>query len=186
MSIRPVRIYGDPVLRQKAKPVLAFDDSLRELVADLFDTMKAYDGCGLAAPQVGVSQRVFVVSFAYEDGGEERFAVINPELSARKGKASRDEGCLSIPALYASVERSTQLHLRAFDEQGRLYERDVEDPFLARVLQHEFDHLEGVMFPDRISPLKRQLMRRELDALVRGELPEGYHPGEHAEGRRDI
>ena len=96
------------------------------------------------------------------------------------------EGCLSIPALYASVERSTQLHLRAFDEQGRLYERDVEDPFLARVLQHEFDHLEGVMFPDRISPLKRQLMRRELDALVRGELPEGYHPGEHAEGRRDI
>jgi peptide deformylase len=177
MSVRPVRIWGDPVLRQRAKPVTAFDEPLRELVADLFDTMKVYDGCGLAAPQVGVSQRLFVVGYDDDEGQPLRLVVVNPELSDRKGKDSMEEGCLSIPHLRGSVERPTRVVLRAQDEHGQAYEV-VAEGFLARVLQHEYDHLEGVMFPDRMSPLRRQFLRRDLDALARGEVPEGYHPGE--------
>ncbi len=176
MSVRPVRIYGDPVLKQKAADVTSFDDSLRALVADLFDTMKAYRGVGLAAPQVGVAQRVFVVDVPQEGGTRETFAVINPVLDQRDGKESAEEGCLSMPGIYEDVQRSFALRLRAFDEHGQPFEK-VVDGYLARAIQHESDHLDGVLFTDRLSPLKRRLLRRQLDALARGEVPEGYHPG---------
>lgn len=175
MAVRPVRIYGDPVLRVKAAPVTSFDDSLRSLVADLFDTMKAYNGVGLAAPQIGVAQRVFVVDVPREGGARERFAVINPTLDDRSGKESSEEGCLSMPGIYEDVTRATDLRLRAFDENGAPFERVVEG-YLARAIQHESDHLDGVLFTDRLSPLRRQFLRRQLDALARGEVPEGYHP----------
>lgn len=175
MPVRPIRIYGDPVLRAKAADVTAFDDSLRALVADLFETMKAYNGVGLAAPQVGVSQRIFVVEVPYDDETRERFAVINPTLDQRQGKESGEEGCLSMPGINEDVVRATELRLRAFDEHGKAFERRV-DGFLARAIQHEADHLDGVLFTDRLSPLKRQFLRRQLDELARGEVPEGYHP----------
>lgn len=176
MAVRPVRIYGDPVLREKAKPVVAFDDSLRSLIADLFDTMKAYNGVGLAAPQVGVAQRVFVVDVPVDEERRERFAAINPVLDQRSGREAGEEGCLSMPGIVEDVDRATQLRLRAFDEHGRPFEKSVTD-YLARAIQHETDHLDGVLFTDRLSPLKRQFLRRQLDALARGEVPEGYHPG---------
>ncbi len=177
MSVRPVRIYGDPVLREKAKEIRAFDDSLQALVADLYDTMAAYNGVGLAANQVGVAQRVFVVDVPHEDGSRDRFAVVNPVISEKKGKQKDDEGCLSMPGITEPVERSLTLRLRGFDEHGQPIDR-VAEGFLARAIQHENDHLDGVLFTDRLSPLKKTLLRRDLDALARGELPEGYHPGD--------
>ena len=175
MPLRPVRIYGDPVLRQKAREIREFDDSLRSLVADLFETMHAYNGVGLAANQVGVAQRVFVVDVPLEGGAHDRFAVVNPVLSERKGKQVDEEGCLSMPGINEDVQRSLSVRLRGFDEHGQPIDRVVEG-FLARAVQHESDHLDGVLFTDRLSPLKKQFMRGELDALARGELPDGYHP----------
>lgn len=177
MAVRPVRIYGDPALREKARPVAAFDDSLRALVADLFETMKAYNGIGLAANQVGVAQRVFVVDVPAGDDPPVRFAAVNPVLERRAGRHRAEEGCLSMPGIYEDVVRAGHLVLRARDEHGREFERALEG-FAARAVQHEADHLDGVLFTDRLSPLKRQFLRRALEALARGELPEGYHPGE--------
>ena len=176
MPIRPIRIYGDPVLRAKAGEVREFDDSLRSLVSDLYDTMAAYHGVGLAANQIGVAQRVFVVDVPLEDGTHDRFAVVNPVLDQRSGKEKSEEGCLSMPGILADVDRALRLRLRAFDENGQAFERIVEG-YVARAIQHETDHLDGVMFTDRLGPLKRQFLRRDLDALARGEIPADYHPG---------
>jgi peptide deformylase len=181
VALRPVRIYGDPVLRQKAADVAAFDESLRALVADLFETMKAYRGVGLAAPQVGVAQRVFVVDVPVEDAPNVRLAFVNPVLEQRSGRETAEEGCLSMPGIYEDVDRAAELHVRALDEHGQPFERRVEG-YLARAIQHESDHLDGVLFTDRLSPLKRQFLRRQLDALARGEVPEGYHPAAGQEG----
>jgi peptide deformylase len=175
MAVRPIRIYGDPVLRAKAASITAFDDSLRALVADLFETMKAYRGVGLAAPQVGVAQRVFVVEIPVDETTKDRFAAVNPELDQREGKETAEEGCLSMPGIYEEVQRAGSLRMRALDEHGQPFERLVQG-YLARAIQHEADHLDGVLFTDRLSPLKRQFLRRDLDALARGEVPQGYHP----------
>ena len=175
MPLRPVRIYGDPVLRQKAREIREFDDSLRALVTDLYETMHAYLGVGLAANQVGVAQRVFVVDVPLADGSHDRFAVVNPVISERKGKQVDEEGCLSMPGINEDVQRALSVRLRGSDEHGRPIDRVVEG-FLARAIQHETDHLDGVLFTDRLSPLRRQFLRRQLDELARGEVPEGYHP----------
>ena len=176
MSVRPVRIFGDPVLRERARDVRDFDDTLRALVADLYDTMGAYNGVGLAANQVGVAQRVFVVDVPHEDGSRDRFAVVNPVLDQRRGKDKAEEGCLSMPGIHEEVQRATSVRVRGFNEHGQPLERVVTG-FLARAIQHETDHLDGVLFTDRLSLLKRQFLKRDLDALARGELPAGYHPG---------
>ena len=173
MSVRAVRIYGDPVLRERARDVLDFDDTLRGFVADLYETMHAYSGVGLAANQVGVLQRVCVVDVPDENGGRERHALVNPVLEERSGGESSEEGCLSIPGVWEDVKRPTRVRVRAFDPQGRPLEL-VADGYLARVIQHEVDHLDGVLFVDRLSPLRRQFLRRSLDALARGELPDDY------------
>ena len=182
MAVRPVRIYGDPVLRQKSAPVTEFDDSLRSLVADLYDTMEAYNGVGLAANQVGVAQRVFVVDVPQEDGSRERFAVVNPVLEKREGHEKGEEGCLSMPGITEDVVRALSLRLKAVDEFGKPIDRRVEG-YLARAIQHEADHVDGVLFTDRLSIVRRQLLRRTLDALSRGEIPESYHP-ERGEGKK--
>jgi peptide deformylase len=176
VSVRPVRIYGDPVLRERAREVRDVDDTLRALVADLYDTMAAYNGVGLAANQVGVSQRVFVVDLPLEDGTHDRFAVVNPVLDQKRGKEQGEEGCLSMPGILEQVQRATSVRVRGLDEFGKPLERLVTG-YLARAVQHEADHLDGVLFTDRLSPLKRQFLKRELDALARGELPAGYHAG---------
>ena len=182
MSVRRIVIYGDPVLRRKADEVTSFDDSLRALVADMFETSRAYNGVGLAANQIGVSQRVFIVDVPVDGAARERFAVINPVLDRREGKEAGEEGCLSIPGIFEEVTRATSLRLRGFDEHGKPIERMVEG-YLARAIQHEADHLDGVLFTDRLGALKKQFLRRALDELARGEIPEGYHPEERSEER---
>jgi peptide deformylase len=175
VSVRPVRIYGDPVLRQKAARVAAFDDELRQLVDDMRETMHAYRGVGLAANQVGVAQRVAVVDVPIDDDTHAVFTLVNPEIVSRSGSETGEEGCLSIPGIYDDVPRSLRLRVHAFDEHGTEYELEAEG-YLARAIQHEIDHLDGVLFVDRLSPLKRQFLRRQLDGLARGERPEGYDP----------
>jgi peptide deformylase len=181
VSVRPVRIYGDPVLRTKTRDVRDFDDTLRALVADLYETMAAYSGVGLAANQVGVAQRVFVVDVPHEDGTHDRFAVVNPVVDQRRGKEKGEEGCLSMPGILEEVDRAASVRVRGFDEHGQPLEKLVSG-FLARAIQHETDHLDGVLFTDRLSPLKRQFLKRDLDALARGELPADYHPGSREGG----
>ena len=175
MPIRPVRIYGDPVLRNKAREVAAVDETLRALIADLRDTMRAYNGVGLAANQVGVLQRVLVVDVPLDEERREQVAIVNPVIVSRSGAEVGEEGCLSIPGIYDDVKRATRVRVRGLDEHGAPLELDAEG-YLARALQHEVDHLDGILFVDRLSLLKRQFLRRALDALARGELPEDYRP----------
>jgi len=173
MAVRPVRIYGDPALRERAHPVEAFDDTLQRLVEDMRETMRAYRGVGLAANQVGVLQRVLVAGVPLAEGGRAELALVNPELSERKGSVVDEEGCLSIPGLYDDVRRAERVRVRAFDVEGRPLDF-VAEGYLARVIQHEVDHLDGVLFVDRLSLLKRQFLRRQLEAMARGEMPEGH------------
>jgi len=175
MTLRVVRIYGDPALRQKAAPVTEFDDTLRRLVEDMRETMAAYHGIGLAANQVGVLQRVLVVDVPLDDETRARYALVNPTIIERSGSESNEEGCLSIPGIYEDVTRSFGLTVRAFDEHGKEFELRAEG-YLARAIQHEVDHLDGVLFIDRLSPLKRQFLRHALESLARGDMPEGYRP----------
>lgn len=181
MSVRPVRIYGDPVLRQKALPIATPDDALRALVADLRETMHAYHGVGLAANQVGVLQRVLVVDVPLDDEQRAQYALVNPEIVERSGSETAEEGCLSIPGVWEDVPRAQHITVQALDEWGKPLRFQAED-YLARAIQHEVDHLDGVLFVDRLSVLRRQFLRKSLDALARGELPED-HPrlGAHAE-----
>ncbi len=173
MAVRPVRIYGDPVLRQKAAEITSVDDSVRQLVSDMRETMKAYNGVGLAANQVGVAQRVLVVDVPLDEEHRASYAVVNPEVDARAGSQVGEEGCLSMPGVYEEVTRALRVQVRGLDEHGAPLRIEAEG-FLARALQHEIDHLDGVLFVDRLSPLKRQFLRRSLDALARGELPEDH------------
>lgn len=175
MAVRPVRLYGDPVLRQKAQPVAGVDDTVRELIADMRETMAAYSGVGLAANQVGVLQRVLVVDVPLDEERRARVALVNPVLDQRAGSETAEEGCLSIPGLYEDVRRAARVRVRALDEQGRPLEL-VAEGYLARAIQHEVDHLDGILFVDRLSLLKRQFLRRALEGLARGEMPEGYRP----------
>ena len=182
MAIRPVRIYGDPVLRQRALPVETFDDTLRGLAEDMRETMRAYRGVGLAANQVGVLQRLLVIDVPLDDERHAALTLVNPELAERKGSTVDEEGCLSIPGLFDDVRRAERLHVRARDLDGQLLEFDAED-YLARVIQHEVDHLDGVLFVDRLSLLKRQFLKKPLEMLARGEMPEGYVAPVDSRGR---
>jgi peptide deformylase len=175
VNVRPVRIYGDPALREKAREVAAVDDTLRQLIADMRETMKGYGGIGLAANQVGVLQRVLVVDVPAEEGERAAHALINPVVRRRVGTQTAEEGCLSIPGIWEDVTRAERVVVQALDENGQALELDAEG-YLARAIQHEIDHLDGVLFVDRLSPLKRQFLRRPLEALARGELPEDFHP----------
>ena len=180
MPLRPVRIYGEPVLRQRAAEVSTFDDGLRQLAADLRETMQAYHGVGLAANQVGVLQRVLVVDVPLDEEGVARavHTMVNPVFLERASSQVAEEGCLSIPGIYEDVTRALKIRVRFQDESGRSQTLEAEG-YLARAIQHEVDHLDGVLFVDRLSLLKRQFLRRALDDLARGELPVGYLPPAH-------
>ena len=182
MAIRPVRVYGDPALRTKAKPITEFDGSLLELVTDLYQTMTAYNGVGLAANQVGVVQRVLVIDLPIDDETRARFALVNPELSERTGTETGEEGCLSIPGIYEDVKRAKTLRVRGLNEHGKPLDF-VAEGFLARAIQHEVDHLDGVLFVDRLSLLKRQFLKGPLEALSRGEMPKDWPPAAAREAR---
>jgi peptide deformylase len=154
-----VRLLGDPVLRQKAEPVSAITADMRKLIGDMFDTMYAEEGVGLAAPQVGISERIIVVD--PHDDETEPFALINPEiLDAGAETEKNEEGCLSIPGIRDLVERSVSVRVRGLTETGEVRELEAEG-LLSRILQHEIDHLNGVLFLDRLSPLKRSMAMKK-------------------------
>ncbi len=151
MSIRRIVYFPDAPLLNKAEPVVRFDPDLARLAGDMLETMHAYNGVGLAAPQVGVGSRLFVMQ--EPDGPELCF--VNPEISNLEGREEGEEGCLSMPHIYAMVPRAKSLVLRAHDVDGKSVEMEAAD-FFARVVQHEFDHLDGVLFPFRLDILTRQ------------------------------
>lgn len=163
MALRDIHLLGSPVLRQRAGEVAAPDDALRAFVADLFETMDAAEGVGLAANQVGVATRVAVV-----DADGQRFAMVNPRIVAAAGRATAEEGCLSIPDLYADVTRADQVTLEALDPGGAPFVVEASG-LLARAIQHEIDHLDGILFLDHLSPLKRQLLVARWKREHRGE-----------------
>lgn len=158
MAVREIRMLGDPVLRRKADPVEAVDDEVRRLIDDMLETMYDADGVGLAAPQVGDSRRIIVVDT--REGDVEPFGLINPEIIEMGEERERgEEGCLSIPGLRELVDRSTRVVVEGLDREGNPVRIEAEG-LLARVLQHEVDHLDGVLFLDRISGLKRDMLLR--------------------------
>lgn len=157
MGLRPIVLLGDPILRRAADEVTSFGEELQRLVADLYETMYEAEGIGLAAPQVGVGQRVCVVDVG-DEGADGRVAIVNPRIveeSRRREKKS--EGCLSIPGLEEMVERPRAVVVEGQDIDGEPIDLHAEGIF-ARALQHEIDHLNGVLFLDRLSPLKRRLL----------------------------
>ena len=158
MSIRTIRTFGDPVLRTPADPVTSFDAELRKLVDDLSDTMLEAPGIGLAAPQIGVGLRVFTYHVDDVVGH-----LINPTLELSDGTETDDEGCLSFPGLYYPVERSQRVLARGFDMHGEPVVIDGSG-LLARCLQHETDHLDGVLFIDRMDQVQRKLAMRDIRA----------------------
>lgn len=151
-----VRILGDPILRQKAAPVAEISDRTRQLIRDMFETMYAEEGVGLAAPQIGVSERIIVVDPHNDEIAA--FALINPEIvETSKETEKGEEGCLSIPGLRDLVERSVRVVVRGTTPEGEPRELDLSG-LPARIIQHEVDHLDGILFFDRLSPLKRKLL----------------------------
>jgi peptide deformylase len=152
--------YPDPRLRTRAKAVAEVDDRVRQLAADLLETMYAANGVGLAASQVDVHLRVIALDVS--ETRDQPLILINPELLSAAGKGPGEEGCLSLPGIYDKLSRATQIHVRALDLQGKPFEMDAEG-LLAVCIQHEMDHLEGKLFVDYLSELKRQLIRRRLE-----------------------
>ncbi len=151
--------YPDPRLRTKATPVAAVDDTVRRLADDLLETMYAARGVGLAASQVDVHKRLLVLDVS--EARNQPMVLINPEILSAEGRAPGEEGCLSLPGIYDKLERAARIRVRALDRDGKPFEIDAEG-MLAVCIQHEMDHLEGKLFVDYLSELKRQLIRRRL------------------------
>jgi len=160
MALRTILEFPDPRLRTRAQPVTEFDAALGELIEDLFETMYAAPGIGLAATQIDVHRRLVVIDISKDR--TEPVVLINPEILMREGEASTEEGCLSVPGIFDDVKRAARIRVRAQDRSGATFERDYED-ILAVCIQHEMDHLEGKLFVDYLSDLKRERIRKKLD-----------------------
>jgi peptide deformylase len=164
MAIRPIRTYPDPVLRAKTSRVEKVDDSLQRLIDDMVETMHAAPGVGLAANQVGVPLQLAVIDISDREEGRPKrslLVLINPEILSQEGSIVAEEGCLSIPDLSEPVKRAAKVKVRAQDRTGKTFEMEA-DGLMAKALQHEIDHLNGILFVDRLSPLKRSIIRRKL------------------------
>ncbi|MDO9508207.1 MAG: peptide deformylase [Thermovirgaceae bacterium] len=157
MSVHRIREYPDPVLRGCAETVRNFDASLMDLINDMWETMKEYEGVGLAAPQIGINLQIAVVGWR-----DRRIVLVNPEVVDCEGEDFQEEGCLSSPGFYEKVGRPERIVVDARDEKGDPYRLD-ETGFLARAIMHEIDHLHGKLFFDRLSPLKRKFFKRKLE-----------------------
>ena len=158
--------YPDPILSRPGEPVTEFDADLRKLVADMFETTYAEQGIGLAAPQVGVSKRLTVIDLSVGKDPKDRLVLVNPEIVFREGKVYEEEGCLSFPDIREKVVRAAKVRIRAQNEYGKWFEMDAED-LLSRCMQHEIDHVDGMLFIFRMSALKRDLNLRKIRKLQR-------------------
>jgi peptide deformylase len=152
MSLLPIHLLGSPVLRQHSPEVTDVDEQVRRLIADMFETMDAAKGVGLAANQVGIARRVAVV-----DVDDDRLALVNPRIVETEGRATAEEGCLSIPEIYADVTRPERIVVEAFDANGAPFRKEATG-LMARAIQHEIDHLDGILFLDHLSLIKRQML----------------------------
>jgi peptide deformylase len=161
MAIRPILQYPDKRLRVRAEPVQAVTPEVVALIEDMKETMYAAPGCGLAAPQIGVSLRLFIVDTAAEDEPSALKVFINPEIVSREGKAVWEEGCLSFPGVHEEIERAAKIVVRATNEEGHPVELEAEG-LLGVAVQHENDHLDGVLMIDHMGTLKRRLALRKL------------------------
>ena len=164
MALRPIRLYPDPVLRRQCPPVKRFDDELRLLAEDMIETMHAAPGIGLAAPQVGVETRLAVVDLSAGEDPEAVHVLVNPRVLASEGSGVELEGCLSIPDLTEKVTRPQRIQVEAEALDGRTHRFEAEE-WLARAICHEIDHLDGVLFPDRLRGLRKEKARRALKRL---------------------
>ncbi|MFQ6103521.1 MAG: peptide deformylase [Candidatus Glassbacteria bacterium] len=157
MALRKIRLLGDPILKKRSSEVEKVDEQIIELIDDMFETMYNGGGVGLAAPQVGESVRVIVLDGDIESYGQRRIAIINPVITHHEGEVEEEEGCLSIPELREKVKRWEKMRVRGLDPDGEELELEAEG-ILSRAIQHEIDHLNGILFIDRVSSLKRDLL----------------------------
>jgi peptide deformylase len=164
--IYPIVKYGNPVLEKPAAPVTAFDAELKKLVDDMFESMYAAHGVGLAAPQIGISKRLAVIDVTFKEDPDAKLVLANPEIIHVEGKQTGSEGCLSIPEFREQVTRGKKVTVRAQDIHGKWFEKTGEE-LLARAFLHETDHLNGKLYISHISALKRDLMKRKIKKLVK-------------------
>lgn len=164
MTIRTIVYIPDARLREVSKPIEVFDDALQKLIDDMFETMYSVRGVGLAAPQIGINIRLSVVDCSSDKS--QQLVLINPEIVKSGESKEFQEGCLSVPGAYATVTRAGTVTLRAQDRHGEFYEMEAQD-LLAECFQHEIDHLNGKVFIDYLSPLKRQIARKKVEKFIR-------------------
>ncbi len=169
--IREIVIWPDPVLKKVAKPVDRVDDGVRRILDDMTETMYAADGVGLAAPQIAEGRRLIVVDTSPRQEGQKLVHLVNPEIVRAEGSTRHNEGCLSIPGEAEEVDRAARVWVRALDYAGKPFELEC-DGLLAIAVQHEHDHLQGVVFVDHLSSLKREIIRRRMKKLKAGRATE--------------
>ncbi|HYX68710.1 MAG TPA: peptide deformylase [Terriglobales bacterium] len=164
--IYPIVKYGNPVLEKPCEPVAVFDEELRKLVEDMFESMYAAHGVGLAAPQIGISKRLAVVDVTFQEDPAAKLVLVNPEIIHTEGKQKDNEGCLSLPEFRERVTRPAKVTVRAQDVAGKFFEHAGEG-LLARAFMHETDHLNGKLFIQHVSTLKRDLIKRKVRKLIK-------------------
>jgi peptide deformylase len=164
--IYPIVKFGNPVLEKPAEKVTVFDEEVKKLVEDMFESMYAARGVGLAAPQIGIARRIAVVDISFKEDPNAKIVLINPEIIHKQGRHSQSEGCLSIPEFRENVSRAQVVTIRAQDLDGNLFEKTGDD-LLARAFQHETDHLNGKLYISHISAIKRDLIKRKIRKLVK-------------------
>jgi peptide deformylase len=164
--IYPIVKFGNSVLERKSETVTVFDEELKKLLEDMFESMYAARGVGLAAPQIGISRRIAVIDVSFKEDPKAKLVLINPEIIHTEGRVRQSEGCLSIPDFRENVTRPRMVTVRAQDENGKSFELTGED-LLARALQHETDHLNGKLYISHISALKRDLIKRKIRKLAK-------------------
>ena len=166
MSLLRILHYPEPLLKRRSQTVTEFDDELRQLAEDMAETMYDAPGVGLAAPQVGVLKRLIVMDCSAKEEPNDLLCAVNPEIIATEGESVEEEGCLSVPGFYANVNRAAKVRMRYQDVAGNVHERDA-DGLLAICMQHEIDHLEGILFVDRLSPLKRSMFKKKYLKMLK-------------------
>lgn len=172
--ILPIYVFGHPVLREKNKDIDSSYPNIQELIQNMFETMYEAEGIGLAAPQVGYNIRLFVIDLEPLAESEPKYkgfkkVFINPQIVESRGKNVKyEEGCLSIPGINESVERESEIVIKYIDENFEMHE-EVYGDFFARCIQHEYDHVEGVMFVDRITPIRKQMVKKKLQEIAKGK-----------------
>ena len=158
--------YPDPVLAKRGETITVFDDKLKTLVEEMFESMYAAQGIGLAALQIGISQRLTVIDVSFKKNPDDKVVLINPEIIEREGEQYEEEGCLSLPDIREKVKRAAKVKVRAQNVKGEWFEIEGEE-LLSRAFQHEIDHLDGVLFIDRLSRLKKDLTVRKIKKLIK-------------------